>query len=81
MKAAPSSNYLPSSSAPADPITVGYTGVFNVLDYSCVSFPTGIFGKKDLDTPLNDYEPLSAVCKETHAECKLTRTQHISFKH
>lgn len=28
---------------------VGYTGVFNILDYSAVSFPTGLHANKDLD--------------------------------
>ncbi|KAI7782460.1 amidase [Diaporthe eres] len=47
---------------------VGYTGVFNVLDYSCVSFPTGILGEKEVDVPLTDHEPLSAICKDTHTD-------------
>lgn len=55
----------------SDQTLVGYTGVFNVLDYSCVSFPTGILGEKEVDVPLDDHKPLSALCKDTHADCKL----------
>ncbi|ROW14069.1 hypothetical protein VPNG_04082 [Cytospora leucostoma] len=48
---------------------VGYTGVFNVVDYSCISFPTGMSVDKDVDVPLGEgYEPLSETCKEIHAE-------------
>lgn len=56
----------------ASPVTaVGYTGVFNVLDYSCVSFPTGMLADKDVDKPRRDgYKPLSKDCEEIHAECK-----------
>ena len=30
---------------------IGYTGVFNILDYSAVSFPTGLYADKELDKP------------------------------
>jgi len=40
---------------------VGYTGVFNVLDYSVVSFPSGVTAHKDADKPLS-VEPLSELC-------------------
>ena len=45
--------------------------MYNVLDYSCVSFPTGLTADKNVDLPLGDvHEPLSEDCKAIHAECK-----------
>ncbi|KAL2813849.1 amidase signature domain-containing protein [Aspergillus granulosus] len=38
---------------------VGYTGVFNVLDYPAVSFPCGVKTDKDIDVPYVDHQPLS----------------------
>lgn len=48
---------------------VGYTGVYNILDYSCVSFPTQATVDKDVDTYPDDYAPLSATCKAIHDDC------------
>ncbi|UPX13035.1 Amidase [Ascochyta rabiei] len=45
---------------------VGYTGVYNVVDYSAVSFPSGVFVDKDVDTPITDYKALSSFCQATH---------------
>ncbi|KAK5991932.1 Acetamidase [Cladobotryum mycophilum] len=44
----------------------GYTGVWNVLDYSCVSFPTGLKVDKNVDRYDSSYEPLLAAkeCQE-----------------
>lgn len=54
-----------------DNTAVGYTGVFNILDYSCVSFPTGMLADKDIDKPLKDgYKPLSNDCGTIHSECE-----------
>lgn len=50
---------------------MGYTGVFNVLDYSCVSFPTKAAVDQEIDTYPGDYQPLSDTCKAIHDECKL----------
>ncbi|KAK8122584.1 Acetamidase [Apiospora sp. TS-2023a] len=53
---------------------VGYTGVYNVLDQSCISFPTGIKVDAGLDKALDmaSYQPMSEVDKmiqsEYHAE-------------
>ncbi|KAI4862166.1 amidase [Hypoxylon rubiginosum] len=48
---------------------VGYTGVYNVLDYACISFPTGITVDKSLDVALGDsYKPLSDLDKEIQSE-------------
>ncbi|KAL2833984.1 amidase signature domain-containing protein [Aspergillus pseudoustus] len=38
---------------------VGYTGVFNVLDYPAVSFPCGVTTDKDIDAPYPEHKPLS----------------------
>lgn len=51
--------------------TVGYTGVFNVLDYSCVSFPTGMVADKEVDCWEDGYQSLSENCKIIHDQCKL----------
>ena len=49
---------------------IGYTGVFNVLDYSSVSFPTGFYADRDLDKLENPgHRVLSAECAECQADC------------
>lgn len=50
-------------------LIVGYTGVYNVLDYSAVSFPTGLSVIEGVDVDEPDYAPLSNDCKEIHATC------------
>ncbi|KAL6824688.1 amidase signature domain-containing protein [Trichoderma sp. SZMC 28015] len=45
---------------------VAYTGVYNVLDYSAVSFPTGLNVDRSIDVPREDYSPLSSECKDIH---------------
>ncbi|GAD97024.1 acetamidase [Paecilomyces variotii No. 5] len=40
---------------------VGYTGVFNILDYPAVSFPTGVKVDKTLDTPYSEHRALSDI--------------------
>ncbi|KAH3907241.1 hypothetical protein HBI56_183750 [Parastagonospora nodorum] len=42
---------------------VGYTGVFNVVDYSAVSFPTGITVDKTKDTSFADAKVQSEYCQ------------------
>ena len=39
--------------------SVSYTGVFNILDYSSTSFPTGLCGDRDVDVYPSDFKPLS----------------------
>lgn len=51
---------------------VGYTGVYNVVDYSAVSFPCGVTADKDKDQYPADYEPLSELCQQVHDDCMLT---------
>ncbi|KAL3464859.1 amidase signature domain-containing protein [Aspergillus heterothallicus] len=38
---------------------VGYTGVYNVLDYPAVSFPCGVSTDKAVDAPYENHKPLS----------------------
>ncbi|KAJ5359467.1 uncharacterized protein N7496_011880 [Penicillium cataractarum] len=40
---------------------VGYTGVFNVLDYPAVSFPCGMYADKTIDGAYDGNEPLSEI--------------------
>ncbi|KAI0382978.1 amidase [Hypomontagnella monticulosa] len=48
---------------------VGYTGVYNVLDYASISFPTGVTVDKSIDVALGDtYKPLSDLDKTIQAE-------------
>lgn len=46
---------------------VGYTGVYNVVDYSAVSFPCGVNADREKDRP-STHEPLSDYCKSVHAK-------------
>jgi amidase len=52
---------------------VGYTGVFNVVDYSAVSFPCGVTADKQRDRPIANHSALSPYCKDVHDECKTIR--------
>ncbi|KAI0180101.1 amidase [Hypoxylon sp. FL1284] len=48
---------------------VGYTGVYNVLDYSSISFPTGMTADKSVDVaPGDSYVPLSELDKVVQSE-------------
>jgi len=47
---------------------IGYTGVFNILDYSAVSFPTGLHADKNLDSVPGDFKPLSEIDETTAKE-------------
>lgn len=42
----------------------GYTGIFNILDYSSISFPCGVTANKDLDKVPKEYAPLGDVDAE-----------------
>lgn len=54
----------------SDVFEVGYTGVYNILDYSCVSFPTGLTVDKEVDKLDPNYEPLGPVCKDVNEQCE-----------
>jgi amidase len=45
---------------------VGYTGVYNVVDYSAVSFPSGIAVDKSVDTLPAEYKAHSDFCQAAH---------------
>lgn len=51
---------------------VGYTGVYNVLDYSAVSFPTGFIASKD-HAPHTAEKHLGDMCRDVQEKCKFTR--------
>ncbi|KAF1966664.1 amidase [Bimuria novae-zelandiae CBS 107.79] len=46
---------------------VGYTGVYNVVDYSVVSFPCGVVSDMEKDRP-STHEPLSDICKSVQSK-------------
>jgi len=37
--------------------------VYNVVDYSAVSFPCKVYVDKAIDKRVDDYKPLSAYCQ------------------
>lgn len=45
---------------------MGYTGVYNVVDYSAVSFPSGLYVDKTVDLPIADHKPQSEFCQAAH---------------
>ncbi|THV64803.1 acetamidase [Aureobasidium pullulans] len=47
---------------------VGYTGVFNILDYSAVSFPSGIYADSELDKAETGIKTLSQMDAQIQAE-------------
>lgn len=51
---------------------VGYTGVYNVVDYSAVSFPSGVIADQEKDHP-STHEYLSDTCKSVHSKCMCRR--------
>ncbi|KAF2128097.1 amidase [Dothidotthia symphoricarpi CBS 119687] len=44
---------------------VGYTGVYNIVDYSAVSFPCGVVVDKAKDKPAADYKSQTTFCQAT----------------
>lgn len=49
---------------------VSYTAIWNILDYSAVSFPSGFRVDKDQDVVGSGFSPLSDLDKEVNSECK-----------
>ncbi|OCK82283.1 fatty-acid amide hydrolase [Lepidopterella palustris CBS 459.81] len=47
---------------------IGYTGVFNIVDYSAVSFPCGITVDENIDVVTSTHAPLSDLDKEIQSE-------------
>jgi hypothetical protein len=65
----------PYSSVPhGDFKYVGYTGVYNVVDYSAVSFPCGVSVDKRTDKYTDDYKPRSDYCQAAHDSCRFRNT-------
>ncbi|GAO15388.1 hypothetical protein UVI_02010510 [Ustilaginoidea virens] len=56
---------------------VGYTGVYNVLDYSCLSFPTGLTVDKAVDRIDERYRPLGSDCEAINTGCKSQRVSQV----
>lgn len=52
---------------------LGYTGVYNILDYSCVSFPCNVTVDQAVDVHVTKEAPLSEVDALVQQECKLPR--------
>ncbi|KAK5119961.1 hypothetical protein LTR85_007037 [Meristemomyces frigidus] len=48
--------------------SVSYTGVFNILDYSSVSFPTGIIADQELDVYPSDFKAHGETDEETRKD-------------
>ena len=48
--------------------TVTYTGVYNVLDYSSTSFPTGLYADKELDVYPSDFKALGKDDEVTYSD-------------
>jgi amidase len=49
---------------------VGYTGVYNVVDYSAVSMPTGLVVDKTKDILDTDVKAQSEYCKAARDSCR-----------
>jgi len=49
---------------------VAYTGIWNVLDYSAVNFPSGFKVDKDRDGKTDNFCPLSDLDTVVNNECK-----------
>jgi amidase len=49
---------------------VGYTGVYNVLDYTAVSFPSGLVANEEIDIIDDKEKPLNGLCAEVCGKCK-----------
>lgn len=49
---------------------VGYTGVFNIMDFSAVSFPTGMVADQEIDRLVDGEDILSHFDKATRDACE-----------
>jgi amidase len=49
---------------------VGYTGIWNVLDYTALSFPTGITADKNLDAYPADFKSMGELDTEIQGKCE-----------
>ena len=53
---------------------IGYTGVFNVLDYPAVSFPCGVYADRIIDSAYASEESLGDVDARIRKNCELFLT-------
>lgn len=51
----------------------GYTGVYNLLDYSAVSFPCGINVDANLDVSYRGHQALSEIDTQVRNDCELSK--------
>jgi amidase len=56
---------------------VGYTGVYNVVDYSAVSFPTGLTVDKEKDKPTSDTKAQSEYCQAARDSCRTLNALYV----
>lgn len=57
---------------------VGYTGVFNVVDYSAVSFPSGVVVDKAKDKAVADSKAQSEYCQAARDSCEFKKIPIVS---
>lgn len=48
--------------------TVSYTGLWNLVDYACVSFPTGVYGDEEVDVYPEGFKALGELDGETRRD-------------
>lgn len=62
---------------------VGYTGIYNVIDYSAVSFPSGVVVDKTKDIYDAGYKSQSEYCQSARDSCKFPFTKvfhvHVTY--
>lgn len=56
---------------------IRYTGVWNILDYTAISFPTGITADKEIDLLSPHQESLSDLDAEVQSKCQLKPSSFI----
>lgn len=49
--------YVGTAPKPSEVKYWGYTSLWNILDYTCVTFPSGVFGDKSIDVKDESYQP------------------------
>lgn len=51
--------------------------MYNVLDYSCMSFPTGFTVDAQVDKAPSDYKPMTDLDATIQSECKLWNDERL----
>lgn len=57
---------------------VGYTGVYNIVDFSATSFPCGVYADQEVDKLIEGEQNLSEYDEATRKACKYTFRSVIS---